>query len=37
LGEELGIYSRDIPIKAHRVKMWAEAGKLQYLDKRELK
>ena len=37
LGEELGIYSRDIPIEAHRVKRWAEAGKLQYLDKRELK
>jgi RNA polymerase primary sigma factor len=37
LGEELGIYSRDIPVNADRVKRWAEAGKLQYLDKRELK
>jgi RNA polymerase primary sigma factor len=37
LGEELGIYSRDIPMDTNRVKRWAEAGKLQYLDKRELK
>ncbi len=37
LGEELGIYSRDIPMDANRVKRWAEAGKLQYLDKREMK
>jgi DNA-directed RNA polymerase sigma subunit (sigma70/sigma32) len=37
LGEELGIYSRDIPMDAQRVKRWASEGKLQYLDKRELK
>ena len=37
LGEEIGIYSRDIPMDANRVKRWAEAGKLQYLDKRDLK
>lgn len=37
LGEELEIYSRDIPMDAFRVKRWAEEGKLQYLDKRELK
>ncbi len=37
LGEELGIYSRDIPMDARRVKYWAAEGRLQYLDKRELK
>lgn len=37
LGEELGQWYRDIPIDAHRVKWWAGEGKLQYLNKKELK
>lgn len=37
LGEELGLWYRDIPIDAHRVKRWAREGKLQYLNKKELK
>ena len=37
LGEELGLWYREKPIDAHRVKRWAMEGKLQYLDKRELK
>ena len=37
LAEELGIWYRDIPIDAHRVKRFATSGKLQYLDKGELK
>lgn len=37
LGEELEIYSRDVPFNANIVKRWALEGKLQYLDKRELK
>ncbi len=37
LGEELGIYSRDIPLNPERVKWQAMNGRVQYLDKRELK
>ncbi len=37
LGQELGLWSGECPIDAHRVKCWAEEGKLTYLNKRELK
>lgn len=37
LGEELGLWCREIPIDAHRVKRCTTEGELQYLNKRELK
>lgn len=37
MGEELGIWSREYPIDAARVKRWAMEGELEFLNKREMK
>ena len=37
LGEELGLWCREVPIDAYRVKQWAAESKFDYLSEREVK